>query len=162
MKMKLVKSTMAPLLGACALVTMVAATAAGQSDGGGRLEGTWDNQVSIIDCQTGNPITTFRSLIVFMAGGTLTETTSGTSPALRTPGEGVWRHTTANNYVLRFKHFSFNAQNVLTGWNIIHAEVSLDPAGNAYTSSATVEVYNANGVLLATACATTAGTRFDL
>ena len=85
------------------------------------LEGTWDNQVSIIDCQTGNPITTFRSLIVFMVGGTLTETTSGTAPALRTPGEGVWRHTTKNNYVFRFKHFRFNTQNILTGWNIIRA-----------------------------------------
>jgi hypothetical protein len=126
------------------------------------LEGTWDNQVTIIDCQTGNPITTFRSLIVFMAGGTLTETTSGTAPALRTPGEGVWSHTTANNFVLRFKHFRFNTQNVLTGWNIIRAEVSLDGAGNTYTSSATVEVYDPNGVLLAIACATTAGTRFDL
>ena len=126
------------------------------------LEGTWDNQVSIIDCQTGNPITTFRSLIVFMAGGTLTETTSGTAPALRTPGEGVWRHTTANNFVLRFKHFRFNTQNVLIGWNIIQAEVSLDGAGNAYTSSATVEVYDPNGVLLATACAETVGTRFEL
>jgi hypothetical protein len=126
------------------------------------LEGTWDNQVSIIDCQTGNPITTFRSLIVFMAGGTLTETTSGTAPALRTPGEGVWRHTTANNFVLRFKHFRFNTQNVLIGWNIIQAEVSMDGAGNAYTSSATVEVYDPNGVLIATACATTDGTRFEL
>jgi hypothetical protein len=126
------------------------------------LEGTWDNQVNIIDCQTGNPITSFRSLIVFMAGGTLTETTAGTAPALRTPGEGVWRHTNANNFVLRFKHFSFNTQNLLTGWNIIRAEVSLDAAGNAYTSSATVEVYNANGVLVATACARTVGTRFEL
>jgi hypothetical protein len=97
-----------------------------------------------------------------MAGGTLTETTSGTAPALRTPGEGVWRHSTANNFVLRFKHFRFNTQNVLIGWNIIQAEVSLDGAGNAYTSSATVEVYDPNGVLLATACAETVGTRFEL
>ena len=67
------------------------------------------------DCQTGNVITTFQSLIVFMAGGTLTESTSGTAPALRTPREGVWRHTTDNNYAFRFKHFRFNAQNVLTG-----------------------------------------------
>ena len=130
--------------------------------GGGRLEGTWDNQVSIIDCNTGNVITTFQSLTVFMEGGTLTESTSGTAPALRTPGEGVWRHTTDNNYAFRFKHFRFNAQNVLTGWNIIQAEASLDAAANAYTSAATVEVYDPNGVLLATACAESVGTRFEL
>jgi hypothetical protein len=138
-------------------------TVMAQSDGGGgRLGGTWDNQISIIDCKTGNVITTFQSLIVFMAGGTLTESTSGTAPALRTPGEGVWRHTTGSNYAFRFKHFRFNAQNVLVGWNIIQAEASLDAAGNVYTSAATVEVYDPNGVLIATACATSDGTRFEL
>jgi hypothetical protein len=162
MKTKLIKSIMAPLVVACALLTMVAATATGQGTQGGRLQGTWDTQVSIIDCQTGNVIRTFPSLLVFMAGGTLTETTSGTAPALRTPGEGVWRHTTDNNYVFRFKHFNFNAQNVFTGWNIIQAEASLDVTGNAYTTSATIEVYDANGVLVATGCAMTAGTRFEL
>ena len=163
MKTKLLKSIMASLLVACAFVTMVAAGTPPRGGAeGGRLQGTWDNQVTIIDCQTGNPITTFQSLIVFMAGGTLTETTSGTAPALRTPGEGVWHHTTDNNYAFRFKHFRFNTQNVLTGWNIIQAEVSLDAAGNAYTSSATVEVYDPNGVLLATACATSVSTRFEL
>jgi hypothetical protein len=162
MKTKLAKSIMPRLAVACALVTMAAGTAAGQGAQGGRLQGTWDTQVSIIDCQTGNVIRTFPSLIVFMAGGTLTETTSGTAPALRTPGEGVWRHTTDNTYAFRFKHFNFNAQNVLTGWNIIEAEASLDAAGNAYTSSGTVEVYDANGVLVATGCSTTVGTRFEL
>jgi hypothetical protein len=162
MKTKLVKSIMTSLVAACALVSMVAATATGQDAGGGRLQGTWENQVSIIDCKTGNVITTFQSLIVFMAGGTLTESTSGTAPALRTPGEGVWRHTTDNNYVFRFKHFRFNTQNILTGWNIIQAEASLDAAGDAYTSSATVEVYDANGVLIATACAESVSTRFEL
>jgi hypothetical protein len=152
------------LIGGLAVLITLATlnTVMAQRDGGGRLEGTWDNQVSIIDCNTGNVITTFRSLTVFMQGGTLTESTSGTAPALRTPGEGVWRHTTANNYAFRFKHFRFNAQNVLTGWNIIQAEASLDAAGNAYTSAATVEVYDPNGVLLATACAETVGTRFEL
>jgi hypothetical protein len=41
--------------------------------GGGRLEGTSGNQIRIIDCNTGNTITTFGSLIVFMAADTLTE-----------------------------------------------------------------------------------------
>jgi hypothetical protein len=128
---------------------------------GGRLQGTWDVQVSINDCH-GHVIRTFPSLLIFMAGGTMIESTSGVPPALKTPGEGVWRHTTDNNYAFRFKHFNFNAQNVLTGWNIIQAEASLDAAGNAYTSSAIVEVYDPNGVLIATACATTVGTRFEL
>ena len=129
---------------------------------GGRLEGAWNTQVSIIDCQSGNVIFTFANMPVFMAGGTIVESTSGTAPALRTQGEGVWRHTTGNNYAFRFKSFSFNDQNVFTGWTIVQADLSLDSTGNAYTSSATIEFYDANGVLLGTGCAESAGTRFEL
>jgi hypothetical protein len=129
--------------------------------GGGRLKGPGTTKSGSSIANTGND-NYLRSLIVFMAGGTLTESTSGTAPALRTPGEGVWRHTTDNNYVFRFKHFRFNTQNILTGWNIIQAEASLDAAGDAYTSSATVEVYDADGVLIATACAESVSTRFEL
>jgi hypothetical protein len=99
---------------------------------------------------------------VFVAGGTMIESTSGTAPALRTSGEGVWRHITGNSYVFRFKSFTFNAQNVFTGWMIIQADARLDSTGDAYTSSATIEVYDPNGVLVGTGCAKTAGTRFEL
>ena len=162
MKTKLIKSIMPTLMVACALVSMVAPTATGQCARGGRLQGTWETQVSIIDCQSGNVLATFANMPVFMAGGTMVEATSGTAPALRTQGEGVWRHTTGNNYAFRFKSFSFNDQNVFTGWTIVQADVSLDSTGDAYTSSATVEFYDANGVLLGTGCAESAGTRFGL
>ena len=116
MKRKLIKAlSMAGSLAVLITMSTLNTSMAQSGRGGGRLEGTWDNQLRIIDCNTGNTITTFESLIVFMAGGTLTESTSGTAPALRTPGEGVWRHTTGNNYVFRFKHFRFNTQNILTG-----------------------------------------------
>ena len=161
MKTKLVKSIMAPLLTACALVTMVAATAAGQGTVGGRLQGTWDMQITLTDCR-GHVLRSFPSLVIFMAGHTMMESNAGTPQALKTPGEGVWRHTTDNNYVFRFKSFSFNTQNVFTGWTIIQADVSLDSTGDAYTSSASIEFYDANGVLLGTGCAESAGTRFEL
>jgi hypothetical protein len=162
MKRKLIKAfCMAG--GLAMLLTMgTLNTSMAQRGGGGRLEGAWNTQVTVIDCQTGNPIFTFANMPVFAAGGTMTEATSGTAPALRTSGGGVWRHTTGNNYVFRFKSFNFNAQNVFTGWTIIQADASLDSTGDAYTSSATIEVYNPNGVLVGTGCAETAGTRFEL
>jgi hypothetical protein len=161
MKMKLAKSIMAPLLFACALVSMVSATATGQGTEGGRLEGTWDMQITLTDC-SGHPIRSFSSLVVFMAGGTLTEASSGTAPALRTGGKGVWSHATGNNYVSRFKVFNFDAQNVFTGWTIIAAETTVDSTGDSNAGFATIEVYNPDGVLVATACAEIAGTRFEL
>src|SRR5437899_12129300 len=161
MKTKLVKSIMAPLLGACALVTMVAPTAAGQGTIGGRLQGTWEMKITLTDC-AGHVIRSFPSLIEYAAGGTVVESNGGTPQALKTPGEGVWRHTTDNNYAFRFKFFTFNSLNVFTGWTIIAGETTVDATGNANAGSATIEVYNPKGVLIATACAEIAGTRFGL
>ncbi|HZD08616.1 MAG TPA: hypothetical protein VE176_10225, partial [Candidatus Limnocylindrales bacterium] len=84
MKLKLVKTIMVPLLFACALGTVAA---------GENLEGTWDMQITLNDC-SGHTIRSFASLVVFMAGGTLTEASAGTAPALQTGGKGVWSHTT--------------------------------------------------------------------
>ena len=161
MKMKLVKSIMAPLLGACALVTLVAPTATGQGTQGGRIQGTWENQVTLTDC-AGHVIRSFSTIQEFIAGGTTVESSAGTPQALKTPGLGVWRHTTGNNYAFRFKFFTFDPQNVFTGWTIIAGETTVDSTGDANTGSATVEVYDPNGVLVATVCAETVGTRFEL
>ena len=86
MKTKLVKSIMAPLVVACALLTMVAATASGQGTAGGRLQGTWEMQITLNDC-AGHVIRSFPSLIEFVAGGTVMESNAGTPPAL----QDAWR-----------------------------------------------------------------------
>ena len=82
--------------------------------------------------------------------------------AMKTPGEGVWRHSTDNDYAFRFKYFTFGAQNVPTGWVIIAGVLTVDQSGDANTGSANIEVYDPNGNLIATACAEVAGTRFEL
>jgi hypothetical protein len=41
-------------------------------------------------------------------------------------------------------------------------ETTVDETGNANAGPATVEVYNPNGVLVATVCASIVGTRFEL
>jgi hypothetical protein len=161
MKTKLIKSIMASLVFACASLTMVVATATGQGTQGGTLQGTWEMQITLTDC-AGHVIRSFPSLIEYAAGGTVVESNGGTPQALKTPGEGVWRHTTDNNYAFRFKFFTFDPQNVFTGWTIIAGETTVNSTGNANAGSATVKVYNPNGILLATVCAETAGTRFEL
>jgi len=161
MKIKLVKRILAPLVVACALVPMVATTATRPGTVGGRLQGTWEMQITLTDC-AGHVIRSFPSLIEFVAGGTVVESNAGTPQALKTPGEGVWSHTTDHTYAFRFKFFTFSPQNVFTGWTIIAGETTVDETGNANTGSATVKVYDPNGVLLVSLCAETAGTRFEL
>jgi hypothetical protein len=162
MKTKLVKNIMAPLVVACALLPMVV-TAIEPRGGtqGGRIQGTWETQITLNDC-AGHVIRSFQGMLTFHQGGTLMDGTT-TPSALRTPGEGVWRHTTDNNYAFRIKAFTFNAQNVFTGWSIISGELTVDQTGDAFTGSGgTVQVYDPNGVLVATFCADSVGTRFEL
>jgi len=153
MKTKLFKKIMAPLVVACALLPMVAATAP--------LQGTWEMQITRTDC-AGHVLSSFPSVAIFMEGGTMIESQAGTPQALKTPGEGVWRHTNDHNYAFRFKFFTFNTSNVFTGWVIIAGETTVDRTGDAHAGSATIQVYNPSGVLVATACADIAGTRFEL
>src|SRR6266446_2915068 len=161
MKTKFVKNIMAPLVVACASLTMVVATATGQGTQGGTLQGTWEMQITLTDC-AGHVIRSFPSLIEYAAGGTVVESNGGTPQALKTPGEGVLRHTTDNTYAFSFKFFTFDPQNIFTGWTIIAGTTTVNPTGDTNAGSATVKVYNTSGVLLATVCAETAGTRFEL
>jgi len=161
MKTKLVKNIIAPLVVAFALLPMVAAPATRSSMEAGKLQGTWEMQITLTDC-AGHVIRSFPSLIEFAAGGTVVESNGGTPQALKTPGEGVWRHTIDSNYAFRFKFFTFDAQNVFTGWTIITGETTVDATGNANSGTATVEVYDPNGNLLVSLCAETSGTRFEL
>src|SRR5947199_10776777 len=161
MKTKLIKSIMAPLVVACASLTMVAVTATGQGTEGGRLQGTWEMQITLTDC-AGHVIRSFPSLIEYAAGGTVVESNAGTPQALKTPGEGVWSHTTDHTYAFRFKFFTFNTSNVFTGLTIIAGQTTVNSTGDTNAGSATVKVYNTSGFLLVSLFASTAGTRFKL
>jgi hypothetical protein len=164
MKTKLVRNIMAPLLFASALVTLVAAerapTGATEGGRGGRIQGTWETQITLNDC-AGHVIRSFPGMLTLHQGGTLMDGTT-TPPALRAPGQGVWRHIIDSMYAFRIKAFNFDALNVFTGWSIVAGELTVDETGDAFAGPATVEVYDPNGVLLATLCADAVGTRFGL
>ncbi len=162
MKTNLVRNIMGPLLFGCALASLAAAESPSRGEGqGGKLEGTWSMQITLTDC-SGHPIRSFPTLVVFMAGGTLTEASGGTAPALQTGGKGVWSHTSGHTYAFRFKDFTFNAQNIFTGWVIITGQTTVDEMGSSNSGPATVEVYNPSGVLVASLCADAVGTRLEL
>lgn len=127
----------------------------------GKLEGTWDAQVTIRNCQNDAEIRTFASIGTFMSGGTMLDSTSGTPQALKTPGHGVWSHIDGRNYRFKFKSFSFDAGGNFTGWTIINHEARLNRRADAYKSAGTAEVYDPNGNLIFTGCSTTTATRFE-
>ncbi len=126
-----------------------------------KLEGTWDIQVTRRNCQTGAAIATFASIETFMSGGTMLDTTSAGSPALITPGHGVWSHAGGRNYRFKFKAFQFDASGNFTGWIIVSHQPNLNSRTNKFESTGTSEFYNAQGVLLFTGCSTVTATRFE-
>jgi hypothetical protein len=133
----------------------------GVTGGGGRLEGTWDAQVTIRNCATGAAINTFASIGTFMQGGTSIGSTAGMPQSLRTPEHGVWSHLSGNTYFFKFKTFTFNAAGNSTGWTIVQHYANLDHGGDTYTSAGTAEFYAPNGNLLFTGCSSTTATRFQ-
>lgn len=129
-------------------------------NGTGRLEGPWNVRVSATNCDSGAVIRSFDSVTQFMEGGTLIDSTSGVSQALKTPGQGVWEHTFGLNYRFKFKSFTFDPTGAYTGYTIIQHNATLSVLGDSYESAGTLEVYSPNGVVIATGCSSTTATRF--
>ena len=153
--------TLGGLALAISLSALVAPVSVSGQNGGGRIDGTWDVQVTLRNCQTGAEIRTFASLTTFMFGGTLLDSTSGIAQALKTPGHGVWSHVSGNTYRFSFKSFSFDAGGNFTGSTKITHEAILASDGTEYSSAGTAEVYDPNGNLTFTGCSTTTATRFE-
>lgn len=159
------RNTLLKAFGAIALVVSLVAmftpVLGSKQTGGGRLEGTWDVQVTIRNCQTRAEIRTFPSVTSFIFGGITIDSTSGTPQAQRTPGQGVWSHLGGDAYRFSFKTFTFDAANNPTGWTIITHEADLDSKGTQYSSAGTAQVYDLNGTLVFTGCSSTTATRFE-
>lgn len=159
------RNTFLKAFGAIALVVSLAAmftpVSGSRQSGGGRIEGTWDAQVTIRNCQTGAEIRNFASVTSFIFGGVIIDSTSGTPQAQRTPGHGVWSHLTGDTYRFSFKYFSFDAGGNFTGWTKVTHEATLDSNGNQFSSAGTAEVYAPNGTLVFTGCSSTISNRFE-
>lgn len=125
------------------------------------LVGSWDVEVTIRQCASGAAIRTFHSLGTYMTGGTMIDSTSGTAQALKTPGQGEWRHLGGPAYEFAFKSFTFDASGNFTGWTKIVHVATMDPSGESYSSEGSLEVYAPDGNLVFTGCASTTATRYQ-
>jgi hypothetical protein len=102
------------LAGTIALTTgrvAISGGASGQQSPNSRaqqIQGAWVLHVSAHDCQTGPPEATFQSIVTFAQGGTLTNVTTGGSPALRTTGLGTWERAGAHEFTAATMVFLFS------------------------------------------------------
>jgi hypothetical protein len=124
------------------------------------LEGTWNVQVTVLDCQTGAVLRTFPALFAFAKGGTVTNTTAGQSPALFTPGFGVWRHTQGRTYTAVLEAFVFDPTGVWIQTHRLTRSIELDGDADEFTDSINLEIFDTSGNLITTGCGTSVATRF--
>ena len=138
-------------------------TPSGQDNNGHEtsLVGVWLTEVTRRNCVTGEPIGTGTSRVqnTFAQGGTLLETIRPSTS--RSLGNGIWKREQGwNEYSAAIRIMSFDAAGVFVGSGVVRAAITLDDTGNHYTSTATNDVLDVNGNVIASGCATSVSTRF--
>lgn len=119
------------------------------------IVGTWAATVTIRNCLTDAPIISVPVLNTFNRGGTMLETSQ--SLAARSAGLGIWKRTGGHEYSSVFLFRRVNADGTNNGFQKIRRTHVLDD--DTLTTEATFEIFNANGVLVSTGCATETATR---
>lgn len=109
------------------------------------LEGSWSVVVTPRNCQTGAAGNPFPRMNTFMQGGTMQEFAAAVAPSRRTPGHGVWSHSTERSFSYSLQFFRFNADGTFAGSVRERRQVEVDADGNAYTATGTGALFDANG-----------------
>ena len=122
------------------------------------LIGTWQTFVTPRNCQTGEPVApAFPGLLTFNEGGTLTGTSSAVSSVY-----GVWVRTHGRqNYSFAFISLRYSPTGAFIGTQKVRQTVRLEANGNAFTSTGSIDILDANGNTIGTGCSTSTGTRFE-
>ena len=87
----------------------------GGSAEAGKIVGTWLDQVTVYDCQTGVQVASFPALTSFALGGTLSSAPGAPAPAQRSPGLGTWQKVGGRTFKWVSLTFLFSPTGFLTG-----------------------------------------------
>lgn len=124
--------------------------------GNHNLEGTWDVNVTVVNCQSGAVIRNVRSLQMFSHDGSFTETAN---TFLRGSSLGSWDHAYANVYTSSYWFFRYNADGTFKSFAEALNKEELSGDGSHFTASGTVTDYDATGNVISVGCVTHAARR---
>lgn len=133
------------------------------------LVGAWEVEVTVrqdaADC-TASPAVTFGvnpfpALNTFHEDGTMSETGSRSSPAMRSPGHGVWERIRRNTYDARNKFQGFDANGFLANNMDMRSRIKLSSDGMSFTAVSRLQFSLVGGPTLPF-CATMEGVRITL
>ena len=128
------------------------------------LRGVWRTVVTPHNCQTGQALPSLPGLFTFNQGGTMAEygIGAGQSPALRSPGHGVWQREHGwQQYSFAFTFYRYDASAVFLGSVKVTAALELGGSGDEFSSRSSIAILDPNGNPVGIGCATAVGTRFE-
>ncbi|MEY4193712.1 MAG: hypothetical protein RLZZ226_80 [Pseudomonadota bacterium] len=148
MKQQMIKM----FFGAIVFAVSVNATAGEPS-----LVGTWYGHATLVDCATQQPVAgvpVFNDYRTIGTGGTFVQ--SQAFDFHRSPSHGIWKKTASLTYATRYNNFRFdaNSSDAFTGHAEVREVVSMAKSGKAFTATASVKVYDAEGNLEDSRCTT--------
>ena len=86
----------------------------------------------------------------------------GSSPAQRSPSHGVWQRDHGwRDYSFTFMFYRYDASGAFIGSQKVAADAALAASADSYASIAEVEILDVSNNVVATACATSVGTRIE-
>ena len=118
----------------------------------GRL---WETEVTVTNCQ-GVTLKTLEAYTTYHQDGTLSNTDTN---GLTGPGSGTWQNLGGGSFSSTIRSFSFDANGINTGEGKITQTIQMAPDKMSFTGTATVEIFDINGNLVATLCASGVATR---
>jgi hypothetical protein len=135
------------------------------------LEGTWQVDVTQVNCQTGAALgPAFPSYLSFAGNGTMAENTSnpGFAAGQRGPGLGVWHRSGRDSYKvdsIAFILFSTPGSGPVppfsAGTQTISQTITFDHSPDEWTSNAAIQFADNTGAVYRQGCAVASGKRFE-
>jgi hypothetical protein len=126
------------------------------------LQGTWRVTRHGVNCMNGQDVSSFPAIMTFNQGGTYIG--YGVPPGFD-PGQGseygVWqRQPGSQTYSFRFVSYSYTAEGDFDGRLEVTGASHLTTA-DSFTYTATIQIFDADGNLVFTACGKADGMRFE-
>ncbi len=151
------------LAGMLVLGFALTAVARAQDSGSDKgLEGGWRLQVTVRDCNTGQPLRpTFPAVFTFARGGTTSGITGGQLPSLFTPQLGVWHHTQGHNYTAVTDAFVFSTAGALIQTHRFTRAIRVSVDGNSFIDQIALQIFDTAGNEIGTGCGTTVASRME-
>jgi len=128
------------------------------------VDGVWRVTRHGVNCASGQQLSSFQAIMLFNKEGTVTgfAVPPFSTPANGSPDYGVWkREPGPHNYSFKLLANNYTDEGAFDGTTEVSARLELERGGDAFSYTAVVSFYAANGQFLFSGCGAATGTRFE-